>query len=192
MSEHPLNSSENGTSLFTPPPFLEGGVRGEHVNTQPRIKAHPTVYGAICFRSRLEATWAAFFDLCGWSWAYEPIDLEGWVPDFVLFLARPVYVEVKPAPLAPLWDGGPAGLCDDGNGFYKAKRHWRSVDVLLLGVRPNDRADHFGIGTQMDPPSTGDGGWDWGGWGLLNKDLCVADAKTKWGAALAATQWARA
>jgi len=61
------------------------------------IAAKPTFYDGIRFRSRLEATWAAFFDLCRWRWEYEPLDLKGWVPDFVLHGARdPVAVEVKP------------------------------------------------------------------------------------------------
>lgn len=46
------------------------------------IKSHPTIYKGVTFRSRLEARWAAFFDLAGWSWEYEPIDLPGWSPDF--------------------------------------------------------------------------------------------------------------
>ncbi len=46
------------------------------------IKAHPTTYGSTLFRSRLEARWAAYFDLAGWSWEYEPVDLNGWSPDF--------------------------------------------------------------------------------------------------------------
>jgi len=46
------------------------------------IKSHPTLYKGVKFRSRLEARWAAFFDLAGWSWEYEPIDLPGWSPDF--------------------------------------------------------------------------------------------------------------
>lgn len=58
----------------------------------------PTKYAHQQFRSRLEATWAVFFDLVGWSWKYEPIDLTGYVPDFVLtFPKAPVLVEVKPA-----------------------------------------------------------------------------------------------
>lgn len=60
------------------------------------IKAHPTTYAGVNFRSRLEATWAAFFDLCGWGWEYEPFDLEGWTPDFLLKGASPCLVEVKP------------------------------------------------------------------------------------------------
>lgn len=74
------------------------------------IKAHPTRYGDVVFRSRLEATWAAFFDLAGWKWSYEPIDLsiEGvcWTPDFLVSFpcghsecpeTHELYVEVKPA-----------------------------------------------------------------------------------------------
>lgn len=47
-------------------------------------------------KSRLEARWAAFFDNLGWPWEYEPIDLKGYVPDFVLMLEKPLLVEVKP------------------------------------------------------------------------------------------------
>lgn len=46
------------------------------------MKAHQTKYSGVEFRSRLEARWAAFFDLAGWKWEYEPIDLHGWTPDF--------------------------------------------------------------------------------------------------------------
>jgi len=46
------------------------------------IKAHPTTYNGTQFRSRLEARWAAYFDLAGWDWEYEPVDLNGWSPDF--------------------------------------------------------------------------------------------------------------
>ncbi len=46
--------------------------------------AIPTEYCGIRMRSRLEATWAAFFDLLGWSWEYEPFDLNGYIPDFFI------------------------------------------------------------------------------------------------------------
>ena len=66
-----------------------------------RIKAHPTLYRGTMFRSRLEARWAAFFDLVGWQWFYEPVDLVGWTPDFLLKLPcrcghHDLLVEVKP------------------------------------------------------------------------------------------------
>jgi hypothetical protein len=72
---------------------------------QYTIKAHPTTYAGVRFRSRLEARWAAFFDLAGWRWEYEPIDLDGWSPDFLVTIpcghsdCQPVhrlYAEVKP------------------------------------------------------------------------------------------------
>lgn len=46
------------------------------------IKPHPPRYAGVLFRSRLEASYAAFFDLARWTWEYEPIDLNGWTPDF--------------------------------------------------------------------------------------------------------------
>lgn len=60
------------------------------------IKAHPTMYNGVQYRSRLEARWAAFFDLIGWKHEYEPIDLPGWSPDFLLKGCRHVLVEIKP------------------------------------------------------------------------------------------------
>ena len=63
------------------------------------VASIPTVYAGIQFRSRLEARWAAFFDAMGWRWSYEPIDRDGWIPDFnatINGIAR--LVEVKPAP----------------------------------------------------------------------------------------------
>ncbi len=55
-----------------------------------------TKYADIIFRSRLEARWAAWFDRVKWPWEYEPIDLEGYIPDFILMVKNPVLVEVKP------------------------------------------------------------------------------------------------
>jgi hypothetical protein len=49
-----------------------------------RVASIPTVYQGVHFRSRLEARWAAFFDLLGWRWHYEPLDLDGWIPDFLI------------------------------------------------------------------------------------------------------------
>jgi hypothetical protein len=57
----------------------------------------PTTHRRVNFRSRLEARWAVMFDLLGWPWEYEPIDLEGYIPDFVLPFPHPLLVEVKPA-----------------------------------------------------------------------------------------------
>lgn len=61
--------------------------------------AIPTEYNGVRFRSRLEARWAATFDLLNWQWEYEPFDLPGWIPDFSIEINRtrkPLLVDVKP------------------------------------------------------------------------------------------------
>jgi hypothetical protein len=56
----------------------------------------PTTYEGIRFRSRVEARWAATFDRIGWAWEYEPIDLAGYIPDFIVSMgAQQLLVEVK-------------------------------------------------------------------------------------------------
>jgi len=59
------------------------------------IAAIPTVYKGRSYRSRLEARWAAFFDHLGIKHEYEPFDLGGWSPDFLLPELETL-VEVKP------------------------------------------------------------------------------------------------
>lgn len=58
-----------------------------------KYKPIPTLYNGVQFRSRIEATWAAFFDNLGWSWEYEPCDFNGWIPDFLI--EGKYFVEVK-------------------------------------------------------------------------------------------------
>lgn len=117
---------------------------------QYTIAAKPTRYAGVQFRSRLEARWAAFFDLMGWEWHYEPLDLDGWVPDFVL----PCYgttmngkqmsllVEVKPLlPVRLRRLGGATALVPEGlDGKDLLKLEWpapvQNLDagILLLGA----------------------------------------------------------
>jgi len=96
--------------------------------------AIPTAYRGVNFRSRLEARWAAFFDNLNRKWDYEPIDLDGWIPDFVLHGAKEkVLVEVK-----PIWafDAAVAKKCFEASAgdtvleVWKAagnKTQWRAV-----------------------------------------------------------------
>jgi hypothetical protein len=61
------------------------------------IPAIPTEYEGRIYRSRLEAKWAAFFDMCGWKAEYEPYDLGSWSPDFLIKgRYSDILVEVKP------------------------------------------------------------------------------------------------
>lgn len=62
------------------------------------MKAIETTYNGYRFRSRLEAKWAYVFDRLGWRWEYEPIDLNGYIPDFhVNFGRSQCFVEIKPS-----------------------------------------------------------------------------------------------
>jgi hypothetical protein len=55
-----------------------------------------TLYRGTLMRSRTEARWAAMFDQLGWRWTYEPFDLVGYIPDFLLhFDAGEMVCEVK-------------------------------------------------------------------------------------------------
>lgn len=91
------------------------------------IPAIETTYRGVTFRSRLEAKWAAFFDLLGWPWQYEPLDLKGYIPDFILTLPHaPVLVEVKPA----------LYLRDLFQYEEKIERSGWDKESLLVGTQP--------------------------------------------------------
>ena len=67
-------------------------------NLSPERRGIPTMYRGVKMRSRLEARWAAMFDEIGWPWAYEPIDLDGYIPDYLVsFEAGKLLTEVKGA-----------------------------------------------------------------------------------------------
>jgi hypothetical protein len=61
------------------------------------MKAIPTFYDGIEYRSRLEARWAAFFDQLGWQYTYEPFDGDYYIPDFIIHGDGPLVVEIKRA-----------------------------------------------------------------------------------------------
>jgi hypothetical protein len=60
-------------------------------------KGIPTVgVRGIQFRSRIEAHWAYIFEKMGWIWDYEPIDLYGYIPDFIIkFGEDEILIEIK-------------------------------------------------------------------------------------------------
>jgi hypothetical protein len=100
----------------------------------------PTTYASTNFRSRLEARWAAFFDLCAWRWEYEPIDTAGWMPDFLLIGAkRVVKVEVKPIE----WCGEDSdrivaqATAEPDLAKVRAFIRGRDDEILILGAYPH-------------------------------------------------------
>ena len=48
------------------------------------MAAIETLYNGVSYRSRLEARWAAMLDWLQVVFVYEPFDLDGWFPDFLL------------------------------------------------------------------------------------------------------------
>jgi hypothetical protein len=97
-------------------------------------------------RSRLEARWAAFFDAVGLPWEYEPIRLDGWVPDFRLVVPCPtvtcpaethtLLVEIKPFTSQQEFGYHPSnkyrcgtGIEEDGIGHFGLD--WRTCWTYL-------------------------------------------------------------
>jgi hypothetical protein len=163
--------------------------------------AIPTVYRGIQMRSRLEAKWACVFDQLKWRWEYEPIDLNGWIPDFVLSLRgikKPVLVEIKPVfnfyadrPIVikveqALGAPKPAELrlphedysSESWDVFFENLQY----EVLYLGAAPRSGVHgEWIIGWRLDQHF---------GWGLEPENLCSsADLDRAWRVACNATQW---
>jgi hypothetical protein len=92
------------------------------------VAAIPTEHNGCVYRSRLEATWANFFDLAKWQYQYEPFDLNGWIPDFVLLVKKhQTLVEVKP--YCTLEEFFVNGVVDKINKAMEGDKR----EVLLLG-----------------------------------------------------------
>lgn len=107
--------------------------------------AIPTKYDGVQFRSRLEARWAKFFDLVGWRWEYEPLDLNGWIPDFALIGARQTtLVEVKP--VARFDDLIAEQACEKAE--QAVRNSGREDEILLLGFAwpVVNASDDYGVG----------------------------------------------
>lgn len=104
---------------------------------QARPPGIPTAYAGQDFRSRLEAKWAAMFDILGWQWTYEPFDGTGYVPDFLISSPHPMLIEVKPAVTEADYLA-PVQKITAGIGYL-----W-THDVLIVGA---DAQSPHGTGT---------------------------------------------
>lgn len=117
------------------------------------ISAKPTLYNGRLYRSRLEARWAAFFDLLGWKYEYEPFDLNGWSPDFLIkgFFSD-ILVEVKPINEFNEEVANKITACSP-----------KKVELLLLGNEPLFTAEWYPcIGWLFE--SYDENGWGGQGW----------------------------
>lgn len=96
------------------------------IRSKDRPRGIPTTYRRTRFRSRLEARWAAFFDLIGWTWTYEPFDADGWIPDFLIEGPAPFLVEVGPCVIARDY----VEKAEDGAAGH------RQIPTLIAGTTP--------------------------------------------------------
>jgi hypothetical protein len=90
------------------------------------IEAIPTEYAGVLFRSKLEATWARFFDVIGLEWEYEPCQMYGWWPDFLI--AGWWLAEVKPLNV----------ISTEAMHSPVYEKAIRPFDTVLLGDGPGD------------------------------------------------------
>jgi hypothetical protein len=109
----------------------------------------PTVYRGVRFRSRTEACYACFFDLIDWRWEYEPLDLNAYIPDFVLRMHAPLLVEVKGA--------FSVDQLDPFRG--KIERSGWDGEALLLAAAPLEDAGAAPVLGQLGERQ--DGEWLW-------------------------------
>ena len=102
-----------------------------------KYPARPTRFAGVEFRSRLEATWAAFFSLAQWWWEYEPkkTGAVGWLPDF--------RITARPAPGRARTRGWSTCYGDNGMrcpGCYMCRDGVRAVPAAaLVEVKPIKR-----------------------------------------------------
>lgn len=120
--------------------------------SERRPSGIPTTYRETRFRSRLEARWAAFFDLVGWSWTYEPFDADDWIPDFLIHGPAAFLVEVGPC-------------VDPDDYLHKATKPGDHADrpTLVLGVSPLALPEHLQAGLIVNefPVTIGPAFWMW-------------------------------
>lgn len=114
------------------------------------ISAKTTVFDGQNYRSRLEAKWAAMFQFFGWEAEYEPSEINGYNPDFIIKCSSKAYdckniiVEVKPSVLID-----DKMIEDTYNKYKDVKAH-----ILILSDFPfTDSTENYsyvtiGIGSQ--------------------------------------------
>lgn len=114
-----------------------------------KIRAIPTVYNGVEFRSRLEARWAVFFDNLGVQWDYEIEGFEWsdggkeyrYLPDFYFPVGDGIYGEVKA--------GTPTKK--NRNKMLSFVRH-KETSIMLLYSKPKLYFDvlSYGLRTTLD------------------------------------------
>lgn len=101
------------------------------------VKCIPTEYNGIKFRSKTEALFAKWCDLCNLRWLYEPEGFVGkkpYLPDFYLPEIKCV-VEIKPPMFMDETEKMKEMITDKqfaGHTFIVATMHNKTLQVILL------------------------------------------------------------
>lgn len=104
----------------------------------------PAVYNGLVFKTRLEAKWAAFFDLAGWTWWANPAPLGDWQPDFKVSFpcghsecgpAHVLLVAVLPVSSIEEFKGHPC--LTHAYGAKNATGEWQADGGAAFGTGPS-------------------------------------------------------
>ena len=136
------------------------------------IKPRQTNFNNREFRSRLEAKWACFFELVGWDYEYEPCQINGFNPDFLIkcssdrYDCKFVIVEVKPEIM----------ITEEYKQGVLKKYKNQKAHILILSDFPFREKDSYiviGVGTQYpQPPADAE---------MMNLEMkCIDDFGSSW------------
>ncbi len=108
-----------------------------------KIKAIPTEYNGVKFRSRLEARWAVFFDKLGIKWLYEAEGYQtpygNYVPDFWL---PGVYLRHHPSPGVLFEVKSPMYKSDEHPALEFIAENLETSAMLAKGMELNTNDSH--------------------------------------------------
>lgn len=103
------------------------------------IPGIPNSYKGRNYRSLLETRWAIMFEKLGWQAEYEPFELNGWIPDFMLIgKDKSLLVEVKPFSHIEQYYDSTVKI----EKATKDTEH-KQTEVLLLGVNPAQECENW-------------------------------------------------
>jgi hypothetical protein len=127
-------------------------ARMNTTETKYTITPKPTLYKGRKYRSRLEARWQYVFDQLGWNAQYEPSEINGRNPDFIIkcspntkYPCSYIIVEIKPAIMQTkeyldrlMWD------------YFDVNAHILILDEFPFEKTNNGNYIKIGIGWQRD------------------------------------------
>lgn len=103
------------------------------------IPGIPNSYKSRNYRSLLETRWAIMFEKLGWQAEYEPFELNGWIPDFILIgKHKSLLVEVKPFTHLEQYNSAIAKIESAVSGT-----DYECSETLLLGVNPVKKCEYW-------------------------------------------------